>query len=130
MRSYYTCLICFSQFLAAGLTLERIAAFNRKKNAWGTSKTKTMAGSLTVTTVENGDLLKLCAVHDAQLCLQQEFIDQEGAHDRRVSGLVGLFVINDDVVRELIRLCNAHITKVCAEFERTQATCITDMNSM
>jgi hypothetical protein len=39
-------------------------------------------------------------------------------------------VLNDAVVCELIRICNAHIKKLCAEFELTQAAFNTDMNSM
>jgi hypothetical protein len=52
-----------------------------KVKAWG----KYLAGSLTVTTLENGDLLQLCAVHDAQRELRKELVAQEGAHGRQVS---------------------------------------------
>jgi hypothetical protein len=95
-----TCLICFSQFLASGLTLEFIAAFNRKGKGWGTVKflagtrarimrtprarVMSFSGSLTVTTLENGDLLLLCAVLDAQRALRAELVAQEGAHGRDV----------------------------------------------
>jgi hypothetical protein len=47
-----------------------------------------------------------------------------------IADLLNFIVLNDAVVCELIRICNAHIQKVCAEFELTQAAFITDMNSM
>ena len=42
------------------------------------------SGSLTVTTLENGDLVLLCAVLDAQRALRAELVAQEGAHGRDV----------------------------------------------
>jgi hypothetical protein len=45
-----------------------------------------------------------------------------------VFALLNIFVLNDAVVCELIRICNARINKVCAEFELAQAAFITKMN--
>jgi hypothetical protein len=70
--SFKTCLICLSQFLVADI--HRIAAANRKGVAWGVPSL--FAGSLTVTTQENGDLLKLTALHSAQEALRLEFAKQ------------------------------------------------------
>ena len=72
--SYTTCSICLSQFLVAP-DLKFIAAFNRAGSAWG--EPNPAPGTLTVSYLENGDLIHLSASPEDQKQLRLEFAEQE-----------------------------------------------------
>jgi hypothetical protein len=70
--------------------------------------------------------------HDGSIEKQEQYVLHlaERGDFAAIAELLDVLVLKDAVVCELIRICNAHIKKLCAEFELTRAAFITDMNSM